>query len=696
MDFLFFIFSPFHRMSAKLSESAVDTETPSESVPSHPFTTTEKARSTRLDNLRLAHTLATLPLPEQTERLNALPSTKRAQVLRTLVTQMATAESLGKKSKLNRASFLATLPEGHRAVLQNVLTKKNMAGRKRTVRKTPVLSQESKLKILREDRAQGFKDTLATIPSMNLEQIHSLVSQLNELGVEDHISNILEEILLNSRFVTNEELATLFEHLVKATDPESPNGESLNKEAQALFKVLNQRSRQRNEAEIGLKTTYGLHPFNDVRFAKAAQAEHTAKQFNVLKGPGTWANKQTQLKALNATRKKTFAKVNTFAGPICDTIGFQQAGTTCMTDSIQQILLFADPWKSITQPFFYNQNDPEMLTHFTNMIKCPGPHPEKYTFLSLIRNIKDRFMYHYDAIQTLGKEETCVRPFQYRDLFLARATRKNLVSTEQLHLERKLAGSPQKAEVIKGNALALHRNADTTPQYTIHLLKQLFAFVGQGTPLNELELTAFVRYSDYANKINPSLIFMYDIPYIGYTHVAFIFYATPFYPTDVPKHIRLTKAAPLNHVTALYHCNSKWNYFDDESGIMEMPYALVQDIVNETRTEHCIAYVYSEEEDNKPIFYKIPYYPAIVKEDVLKVQIIQKWNGRHWDKTVLSELYYADGSPMLVYVFEITVHIATKNPILYNGLRRELFLDNLLDTYSHSEENNESEYRSGW
>jgi hypothetical protein len=679
-------------MSANSSELAVETETPSESVASHLPTATEKARSTRLDNLRLARNLAALPLPEQTERLGELPSTKRSQVLRTLVTQIATAESLDKKSKANRASFLATLPKEHRFVLQNVLTKKNRATQKRSAKKTV-----NHLEILVKDRDQGFKDTFETIPIMNSYQIESLVSMMGELGIEDHIAPLLSKLFKKFTFLGNDEKESLSSLLIKATEPEASPNEDLQSKLEALLERVQKRKVAKEIAEGELKATYGLLYENNVRFAKAAQAEHTAKQIDLLKGPGTWANKQTQLKALNATRKKAFTKVYTFTGPICDTIGFQQAGTTCMTDSIQQILLFADPWKVVTQPFFYNQNDPEMLTHFTNMIKCPGTHPEKYAFLSFIRNVKDRFMHHYDAVKSLGKEETCVRPFQYRDLFFARATRKNSVSKEQLHLERKLIGSPGKAVIIKQDALALHKNVNTTPHYTAHLLKQLFAFMGQGTSLNELQLTAFVRYSDYAHKMNPYLIFSYDIPYIGYTRVAFILYASPFYPSDVVKYTRGLRAAPLDHVTALYQCNSEWHYFDDESGIMIVPHGLLEDIVNETHVDYCIAYVYSEEE-KKPIFYKIPYYPAIVKEDVLKIQTIEKWSGRRWDKTVLSELYSTDGSPMIVYVFETTVHIASLNSVAYNGLSHKLFLDNLLDTDSHSENNNnyESAYHSGW
>ena len=53
---------------------------------------------------------------------------------------------------------------------------------------------------------------------------------------------------------------------------------------------------------------------------------------------------------------------------------------------------------------------------------------------------------------------------------------------------------------------------------------------------------------------------------------------------------------------------------------------------------------------------------------------------------------------MIVYVFETTVHIASLNSVAYNGLSHKLFLDNLLDTDSHSENNNnyESAYHSGW
>jgi hypothetical protein len=698
-------------MSAKTGESseppAVETATPSTtaavsaSIPS----AVEKARSTRLDNLRLAHTLASLPLPEQRERLFAMPSTKRAQVLRRLVTQIATKESLAKKSHKNRASFLATLPVDHRIALQNVLTKKNRATQKRSAKKSakrPTSPNHTHLAILQEDREQGFKDTFNTIPLMSPPQIESLISLLGELGIEDHNTSLLYLLFNNFSFLGTDEQETLATLLVHATKPSSSSSpkKDIHKELGSLYEKINSRRHAKLMAEGELKATYGLFHENNVRFAKAAQAKHTAKQFNVLKGPGTWANKQSQLKALNATRKKAFSKLSDFSEPLCDTIGFRQAGTTCMTDSILQILMFADPWKAITQPFFYNLSDPEISTHVESMLKCPGPHPEKYIFVSLLKNLKQRFISHYNAIQSLGgeegeeEEETCVLPFQYRNLFMARAIQKHSESKEQLHLERKLHVSPRRAIDIKDAALGLHRKADTTPQYTAYLLKQLFSFVAQASSLNDLELVTFIRYSNYQNKLTPSRIYTYDIPYINYNRVAFIFYATPVYPTDVPKYNRPPPPAPLNHVTALYQCNYKWHYFDDEAGIMEIPRILLQDLVDEASTAYCVGYAYGK--DGKPTFYKFPYYPTITKEDILKAQIIYKWSSNHWDETVVSELYHEDGSPQIVYVLETTVHIASQNHTLYNSLRAELFLDNLLEPNSYEDENNESEYHSGW
>lgn len=86
-----------------------------------------------------------------------------------------------------------------------------------------------------------------------------------------------------------------------------------------------------------------------------------------------------------------------FGGIICDSIGFQQHGGECWSDSIQQVLFFADGFKEHTQEYFYK-------TPYENIVKAIDAlglsEQESINVKNYARAAQRRFINHYNFIKT--------------------------------------------------------------------------------------------------------------------------------------------------------------------------------------------------------------------------------------------------------------------------------------------------------
>jgi len=93
-----------------------------------------------------------------------------------------------------------------------------------------------------------------------------------------------------------------------------------------------------------------------------------------------------------------------FTGLLCDTVGFSQHGGECWSDTIQQIIFFADGLKEYTQPYFYN-------TPYAEVAKAIEALPylssiEKEQVKGYAKAAQQRFINHYNLAQMEQIETT--------------------------------------------------------------------------------------------------------------------------------------------------------------------------------------------------------------------------------------------------------------------------------------------------
>ncbi len=127
-------------------------------------------------------------------------------------------------------------------------------------------------------------------------------------------------------------------------------------------------------------------------------------------------------------------------GTICDPIGFSQHSGQCWNDSFQQIILFSDGLKEITQPLLYNTELDELYDRFGlnktaeelyEELRANGSansnyswHAEIDTVLELNNRVKEylenlqlRFINHYNFLHGFASEhtvETCMLTPDFR------------------------------------------------------------------------------------------------------------------------------------------------------------------------------------------------------------------------------------------------------------------------------------------
>jgi hypothetical protein len=106
------------------------------------------------------------------------------------------------------------------------------------------------------------------------------------------------------------------------------------------------------------------------------------------------ASPETRKRRTNALLQgqKTHFQAPRWAGTKCDKmLGFEQHYGECATDAVQQIILFADPWKNKIQPLVYDLTDANIADLYAAFIEVPGPHPDRTVLRSLLRNLQRRF-----------------------------------------------------------------------------------------------------------------------------------------------------------------------------------------------------------------------------------------------------------------------------------------------------------------
>jgi len=380
----------------------------------------------------------------------------------------------------------------------------------------------------------------------------------------------------------------------------------------------------------------------------------TLKKVNVVYGKRlaeieeSSASPETRKRRTNALLQgqKTHFQAPRWVGTKCDKmLGFTQHSGECATDAVQQIVLFADPWKNKIQPLVYNLTDANIADLYATLIaSSSGPHPDRAALRSLLRNLQRRFQNHYTTLQLLSHEEECVPQFDYRRLLTEAATELSFAGIS-LQQKKKLSGELGPSLLRELTTLlptTLRRTSVDNMPFILKMMFQLFRI--SYVECTNVDTHIEVKKWFHTTKQGPS-------PYKGYTHLAFWLYLDP-YPPLTPSEPR--RGAP-GHATAIYSCESIWYYYDNERGIVKLHPHLMEDLLNEVTLQWYIGVGYIASEF---IFYKIPYFDAAVDIKALPTKQIHYWDftTQSWKQCLYRQIVERHS---LIFHLRGSIHIMT-------------------------------------
>jgi hypothetical protein len=264
-----------------------------------------------------------------------------------------------------------------------------------------------------------------------------------------------------------------------------------------------------------------------------------------------------------------------FIGVQCDPIGFQQHRGECATDSLQQILLFADQWKAKTQPMVYTMTQKIYNEIYTRYYKRASdrPFPGK-VMLEFFRILQMRFRNHYAMIGTTkyAVNDECVEPFMYRR-YVKALHRENTGLTGAL-ATRKRRLSANLGIGAKDSLRSLLGTRDSKPVGTARTTDMVSYFRG---------IWEFCGLREYLPlyRIRHAPVATYPRLFPNYNHVAFYLGSEKINPSSPITYKGLDREGDVGHATAIYMCDGKWVYYDNNRGIMDIAQPLMDDILNE-------------------------------------------------------------------------------------------------------------------
>jgi hypothetical protein len=339
-------------------------------------------------------------------------------------------------------------------------------------------------------------------------------------------------------------------------------------------------------------------------------------------------------------------KTKPFIGTFCDPIGFSQHKGECATDSLLQILMFADHWKAITQPFLYNMTEEQFLARLSAISERVPLRIRQKAFKDIIKNMQMRFRLHYAMIGTVKNSLTaaeCIVPFAYRthvnDLFTTDESVTGVLVRRKRRLSANLGTG---LHTSLNNLTGDNWKGDTVDLVFFQLLLP-FLGVEQYTPILRKPHTAISNYTD----IKPH-----------YSHVAFWLGSSVVDPVTIT-----IQRMKYGHATAIYMCDGKWVYFDNNMGIMEMPLELMDAILNEVEPFN----IYWKYVENTIEFYKMNVETTTEKERRLEREKGGDTAGRPlfiWGKDRRWKEYNGYNFNSLssdLFVFNTIIHIVTAN-----------------------------------
>jgi len=218
-----------------------------------------------------------------------------------------------------------------------------------------------------------------------------------------------------------------------------------------------------------------------------------------------------------------------YKGPICDTLGFRQHGANCATDTILQVLMFADGLKAKTQRTLYTITDEDIITRTRALFSDD----ESRSVIRYFQLIQERFRIHYDALQCeLSMEEGCER------------LRNEISKTCPVHplLQTKKRRSPELATLSKKAFAQNESNIDSVtgvhPGIVLRMIPLIFKWFH----------VPYLLFDNYNAKTTRGVFLMSDTYLPG-------------------QHTR----SHASHFSAIYRCNDIWHYYTNERGIFKIP-----------------------------------------------------------------------------------------------------------------------------
>ena len=386
------------------------------------------------------------------------------------------------------------------------------------------------------------------------------------------------------------------------------------------------KKRMRSERR---REKYG-NPQVDNSTLKEVNALYTKRRKEIEEGSGSPGTQKRRINAL-LQGQKTHFQAPRWAGTKCDKmLGFSQHVGECATDAVQQIVLFADPWKNKIQPLVYDLTDANIADLYDTLIAGPAPHPDRAVLRSLLLNIQRRFQNHYTTLQLLSHEEECVPQFDYRDLLTEAATEASFAGLS-LKQKKKLSGElgPSLKRELTTIWPAAARTSITSTVNILSILRMMFRLFGISYVICDMVYYSIIQtrgfHSGYRivhDKSWPAYerdaIHLKLNRYKGHTHLAFWFGLDSYYPLRP-----MTRDGEAGHATAIYCCESIWYYYDNNIGIVKLHPHLMEDLLNEVTEKWYIGTGYTADE---LVFYKIPHFKGVVDVEALPTKEIHYWN----------------------------------------------------------------------
>lgn len=310
-----------------------------------------------------------------------------------------------------------------------------------------------------------------------------------------------------------------------------------------------------------------------------------------------------------------------FGGIICDSIGFQQHGGECWSDSLQQVLFFADGFKEHTQEYFYK-------TPYENIVQAIDAlglsKQESINVKNYARAAQRRFINHYNFIKTGDAI------FDVCELAPTATTAASgggsAAAKAELKRQHSLIFSTNAARSIVG-----YEKKTSGGQITENLINSLFSIASSGSRIKLTE--CFMKNWKGARFFNDA-----ELTPCEYSKNSCIFLGTMVFHGPEPimitnendnlnnninnavnaenntpasavsatmrNHYRLFtepgQTKRPTHAAALYFCNETLNFYDDNTGITEIGKFDLKDF---ERYDTVLLFINKKDKnDKKPLF----------------------------------------------------------------------------------------------